>query len=189
MEINKKLAGGGALPDVGIYCLNTIRYITGEEPNEVFATEYSTPNDPRFKEVEESVSFQLRFPSGIIANCLTGYGFHEQRRYRIFAEKGAFGLDPAFPYEGLEMQISHADEKKELFATPKINNKNHFALEIDHMSECVLENKTPYTSGEEGLQDQKIIEAIYHSIQTRKPVTLETIQNADAFRGSEPSEG
>ncbi len=63
-RFNKALAGGGALPDVGLYCLNGARFLTGEEPVEVFARTYSTPGDPRFAEVEETVSFTLRFPSG-----------------------------------------------------------------------------------------------------------------------------
>ena len=93
---DKKLAGGGALPDVGLYCLNTMRFLVGEEPTEVSAMTYSTPDDPRFKEVEESVTWQMRFPGGVLANCATSYGIHENRRYRVSAETGWFGLDPAF---------------------------------------------------------------------------------------------
>ena len=185
-RLKKALAGGGALPDVGIYCLNTIRFLLGEEPTAVFATQYSTPDDIRFKEVEENVAFQLTFPSGIIANCLTGYGNHEARRYRVYAEKGWFGLDPAFAYKGLEMERSHAEGKTEILEKVQITEKNQFALEIDHFSDCILNNKTPYTPGEEGLQDHRLIEAIYESAKTRKPVSLEKIDKTDAFRGSEP---
>jgi len=55
--------------DIGIYALNASRYLTGEEPTEVNAMIYTTPGDVRFKEVEEHIVFQLRFPSGILANC------------------------------------------------------------------------------------------------------------------------
>ncbi len=68
-RLNKQMAGGGSMMDIGIYALNASRYLTGEEPKEVNAMIYSTPGDPRFKEVEEHVTFQLRFPSGILANC------------------------------------------------------------------------------------------------------------------------
>ena len=182
------LAGGGALPDVGLYCLNTTRFLTGEEPTEVIATTYSTPGDPRFAEVEESVLWQMTFPSGIQSNNTTSYGFHEDRRYRVHAERGWFGLDPAFSYHGLQPELSYATGKIEHRERPSIGDKNQFALEMDHMAECVMQGKTPYTPGEEGLQDQRIMEAIYQSAKTGKPVKLPLITTRDTFRGSEPKD-
>ena len=73
-RLNKKMAGGGSMMDIGIYALNAARYLTGEEPIEVNAMMDTTPNDPRFKEVEENINFQLRFPSGVLANCTSSYG-------------------------------------------------------------------------------------------------------------------
>ena len=67
-RLNKALAGGGSLMDIGIYSLQAARYISGEEPSEITAMAYTTPGDLRFKEVEETINFQLRFPSGILAN-------------------------------------------------------------------------------------------------------------------------
>lgn len=186
----KALAGGGSLPDVGLYCLNTARFLTAEEPTEVLATLYSTPGDPRFKEVEETVTWQMRFPSGIQSNNATSYGFHEDRRYRIHAERGWFGLDPAFSYSGLRPELSYAQGKLEHRETPRLGEKNQFALEMDHMAECVMQNKTPWTPGEEGLQDHRIMEAIYESARTGRPVKMPHYAKPDFFRGSEPaSEG
>ncbi len=69
-RLNKMLAGGGSLPDIGLYCLNTARFLTGEEPIEITGAQiYSTPGDPRFREVEETVNWIMHFPSGIVANC------------------------------------------------------------------------------------------------------------------------
>jgi len=62
-RLNKALAGGGSMMDIGIYALNATRYLTGEEPAEVNAMSFTDRNDPRFKEVESNVVFQLRFPS------------------------------------------------------------------------------------------------------------------------------
>jgi len=168
----KSLAGGGALPDIGIYCLNTIRAMLGEEPSQVFASTYSTPNDPRFAEVEENIAFQLRFPSGVLANCGAGYGYHESRQYRVFAERAWFGMDPAFSYDGLAMQLSEAKGKIELYQQPKLAQKNQFALEMDHMADCIMNDKEPHTPGEEGLKDQKIMEALYQSAAENKPILL-----------------
>lgn len=184
---NRALAGGGALPDIGLYCLNTARYLLGEEPEEVTGIVYSTPGDPRFKEVEESVLFQLRFPSGILANCATGYGFHEARRYRVYAETGWFGMDPAFSYGGLRMETSHADGKLEVRENPALTPKNQFALELDHMADCVLRDRRPFTPGEEGLQDQRLMEAIYRAAAEGRPVRLPgAVGKLDRFRGDPP---
>ncbi len=185
---NKKLAGGGTLPDVGLYCLNTFRFLLGEEPEEVFAMSHQPKNDPRFREVEESMIFQLRFPSGVLANAVTSYGTHRTQRYRVNAEDGWFGMDPAFPYKGLEAEASHAEGMIEHKEHPTLTAKDQFALELDHMAECVLENRKPYTPGEEGLQDQRIMEALYESAATGKPVKLALPAGGklDMFRGEAP---
>ena len=151
---------------------------------------YSTPGDPRFKEVEESVIFQMRFPSGVLSNNATSYGAYGCRRYRVNAEAGWFGLDPAYSYQGLQMETAHAEGMMEDRAHPSIVPKDQFALEMDHMAECVLTDKPPYTPGEEGLQDQRIMEAIYESAAAGKPVKITTPGavpgSLDLFRGTEP---
>jgi predicted dehydrogenase len=167
-RLDKKLAGGGSLMDIGIYALNASRYLTGEEPKEVNAMIYSTPGDPRFKDVEEHVTFQLRFPSGILANCSSSYGYFHQSHYRVMGTEGRLCLDPATWYSGLRMWIERDNviEQRDL---PEID---HFAAEMDHMSECVMENKQPLTPGEEGLRDLTIMQAIYEAARSQKTVTL-----------------
>ncbi len=186
-RLKKSLAGGGSLPDIGLYCLNTARYLLGEEPEWVLAASASTTGDVRFTEVEESMMFQLGFPGGAQVNCMTHYGVHESRRYRCFTDKGAwYGLDPAFSYHGLAMQLSRAEENLEWNSKPDPGDLNQFALELDHMSLCVIFDKKPYTPGEEGLQDHRIMEAIYASAATGKKVMLEKITSIDTFRGTSP---
>ena len=148
-------------------------------------------NDPRFKEVEESVIFQLRFPSGVLCNAVTSYGTHRTQRYRVNAEDGWFGVDPAFAYKGLEAEASYAEGTIEHREHPKVTAKDQFALELDHMAQCVLENRKPYTPGEEGLQDQRIMEALYASAASGKPVKLAVPGGGklDVFRGEAPKDG
>ena len=189
-RLNKKLAGGGSLPDIGLYCLNTARYLTGEEPEWVSANIYSNPKDTRFKEVEDRVLFQLGFPGGTLINAATSYSVHEARRYRCLAGNGGwFGLDPAFSYNGLQIELSEVRDGKAWREKPEVPEKNQFALEMDHMSDCVMNNKQPYTPGEEGLQDQKLMEAIYQSAREKKVIQVERIVKVDAFRGTPPKEG
>ncbi|MEO7988932.1 MAG: Gfo/Idh/MocA family oxidoreductase [Chryseolinea sp.] len=188
-RLKKSLAGGGSLVDVGIYCLNTCRFLLGEEPESVFGKMYSTPGDNRFKEVEESVLFQLHFPSGVMANCITTYGAHMNRRYRVFTDKGSwFGMDPAFSYRGVKIESAQAKGKLEWKQSPTMEEKNQFALEIDHLSQSILNNTIPFTKGEEGFQDQKIMEAIYMSANEGRIINLEKISGKDIFRGNKPAE-
>ena len=167
-RLKKGLAGGGSLMDIGIYALQAARYLTGEEPSEVNAMMYSTPNDPRFKEVEEAINFQLRFPSGILANCTSSYGYAWQSHYRVVTSEGWLEMDPATAYSGLRMRVHRGNvtEEKDL---PVVD---HFAAEMEHMSDCVMQNKEPLTPGEEGLRDLTIMHALYEAANTGKTVKL-----------------
>ena len=167
-RLNKKMAGGGSLMDIGIYALNASRYLTGEEPKEVNAMIYSPPGDPRFREVEEHVSFQLRFPSGILANCTSSYGYFHQSHYRVMGTEARLCMDPATWYSGLRLWTERGNiiEQRDL---PEVD---HFAAEMDHMSDCVQGNKQPLTPGEEGLRDLTIMQAIYESAQSQKTIKL-----------------
>ncbi|MGB7729848.1 MAG: Gfo/Idh/MocA family oxidoreductase [Candidatus Acidiferrum sp.] len=167
-RLKKDLSGGGSLMDIGIYGLNASRYLTGEEPVEINAMMYSAPNDPRFKEVEETINFQLRFPSGVLANCSSSYGYVSQNRYRIIGTEGWLDMDPATIYSGLRMKVG----RKNIIEEINLPVRDHFALEMDHMSQCVMENKDPLTPGEEGLRDITLMMAIYEAARTGKTVKV-----------------
>lgn len=184
-RFKKALAGGGALPDIGLYCLNTNRFILGEEPIEVFAYQYSTPGNPLFKEVEELISWQMRFPSGVIASCASDYNVHESRRYRVMCDKGWLNMDKAYAYKGQKLTTAKAEGMMEKQEEISLAEKNQFAAEIDHFSDCILHNKAPFTPGEEGLQDHILMEAIYQSAKEGKPVKING-QNKPPQRGPEP---
>jgi len=185
----KKLAGGGSLPDVGLYCLNTTRALLGEEPIEVIARIQSPEHDPRFKEVEATVSFVLRFPSGVLANCASSYSLHEKRNFRVLGSKASAEIANAFGYEGQKLYLSRRDGESEARIELNLGVKNQFSLEMDHMALCVRNNVEPRTPGEEGLQDQMLMAAIYQSAETGKPVSLPVVTRRDAFRGPPPDDG
>lgn len=151
--------------------------------------QYSTPNDPRFAEVEEQVNFSLRFPSGFTASCFTSYSCHDSKRYRVMGAQGWAELDPAFPYAGQSMRVARKAEGSETenVLQPRLEAKNQFALELDHMAQCISQQRKPHTPGEEGLQDLRIMADIYEAAQTGATVKLPAVPGADAFRG--PLEG
>jgi predicted dehydrogenase len=171
-RLNKALAGGGCLPDVGLYCLNASRFLSGQEPTSVVANLYQPTDDPRFKEVEATCSFSLNFGDGYIATCSTGYDAHKSQFLRLEGTDAWAQLSPAFAYHGNQLTWSHLDGDEEAQLTPQIAEKDQFALEMDHFCECILEGKTPKTPGEEGLRDHRIMEAIYESAHTGKVVSL-----------------
>jgi predicted dehydrogenase len=150
--------------DVGIYALQAARYLSGEEP--VIVTALETKTDPvKFKEVDESITWQMKFPSGIIANCSTTYIVAGIDSYTVYAERGAFGLNPAYNYDG--NRGARSDGRR--IEYPPMDQ---FAAEMDDFAQCILQNKQSIVSGEEGLRDIRITTAIYESIRTGKAVTL-----------------
>lgn len=156
-RLKKALAGGGALMDVGVYNINGARYATGEEPIWITAQEVKT--DPvKFKEVDETITFQMGFPSGAIANCSTTYNFNHIGRLYLVGEKGFAELDPAFGYGPIKGR-THKGELKQPVVT-------HQTAQMDGLADCILNNKPdPNMTGVEGLKDMVVIDAIYESIR------------------------
>ncbi len=184
----RAMAGGGSLPDVGIYCLNAARFLTGEEPVEVSARLTRPPGDRRFREVEDICAFTLQFPSGVVANCTSGYSFHESRQLRMHGAEAWAQLDPAFGYDNLALQIGRKAGQAGSVEMRRFAPKNQFALEMDHFAEAIRANRVPRTPGEEGLQDMKLIEAIYQAAAGH-PMTLPAVAGRDVTRGVMPDEG
>ncbi len=177
------LAGGGVLPDIGLYCLNGARAVTGEEPVEVFARTQTDPSDKRFAQVEDTIAFMLRFPSGAIAQCAASYSAHESKDMRVRLGEASLDIGNAFAYRGQSLRVARRVGDEEAVDALVVPAKNQFALEIDHFADCVLTGRRPRTPGEEGLQDHVLMEALYRSAQTGLPVSLPDVSGRDVFRG------
>jgi len=165
-RLQKPLAGGGPLMDVGIYCLNATRYLTGEEPASISAYTHSNPTDSRFQTVEENLNWITRFPSGVLATCETTYGASMDGYYRVYGSKGWLEVNPAFIYEGLRLTADYHDASGKHISLDQPNpekDPSHFVREAAHFSDCILNNKAPKTPGEEGLRDMQCIREIYRS--------------------------
>lgn len=169
---------------MGLYCLNAFRYLTGEEPFEVTGQITKLDNDPRFREVEDVCTFTLRFPSGIFASGACGYSFHENRHLRIMSSDAWFGADPAFGYDNLTLQLGREAGKANAFEERRYSPQNQFAVEMDDFAQRLRQGKKPLTGGEEGLQDQTIIEAVYRSAANNgATVELPRATKLDSTRG------
>ena len=160
-RLNKKLAGGGPLFDVGIYSLNACRYLTGEEPAQISGFISTTDHDGRFDQVEENASWTMKFPSGIVASCNTTYGGDMGGYYRVHGSKGWLEASPAFNYHGLVLRGEFSGTKIE--EPNPARDPSHFVAEANHFSNCVQNGLEPKTPGEEGLRDMRLITEIYRS--------------------------
>jgi predicted dehydrogenase len=169
---DKKLAGGGPIMDLGIYCLNACRYLSKEEPTHVNALTYQPQDDPRFTTTEAQMVFNMKFKSGLLAYCSTSYAHHGANRFHVMAEQAEMVMNPAFSYGGLKLKVRARGGPEKEIEVPGIEKFNQFCAEMDHFAECVRDNTEPRTPGEEGLKDLKIIEALYKSAESGKTVEL-----------------
>jgi predicted dehydrogenase len=161
-RLDRKLAGGGPLMDVGVYSLNACRYLTGEEPSRLEGFSSVIDRDGRFNEVEENLSWMMKFPSGIVASCNTTYGTSMPGFFRVHGSKGMIHMEPAFAYQGQHLTASIQGESA-IDEPCADRDPSQFVREADHFAECILQNKEPKTAGEEGLKDMKLMTAIYRS--------------------------
>lgn len=153
-RLKKALAGGGAMMDVGIYAIQGARYSIGAEPLFVTAQEFKTDKE-KFREVDETISWQMEFPGGEVALCSTTYASNIER-LMISAENGWLELRPAFGYGPIKGKTHKGD-----LDLPVVN---HQAAQLDGMAICINEKLGSTAEGDEGVRDMKVIEAIYQSI-------------------------
>jgi predicted dehydrogenase len=161
-RLNKKLAGGGPLMDVGIYSLNACRYLTGEEPQHLEGYCSVIDQDGRFNEVEENVSWAMQFPSGILASCNTTYGAQMNGYFRVHGSKGTIEMDSAFGYQGQHLKAT-IQGQPEIDEPNPSKDPSQFVTEADYFAQCVFDNTEPKTNGEEGLRDMQYMAGIYRS--------------------------
>jgi predicted dehydrogenase len=163
-RLNRKLAGGGSLFDLGIYPLNTIRFLTVEEPASYAAMVATRDTSGRFAEMEQSIAWTMKFPSGILASCSSSYGQSGENFLRVRGDKGWLQVLSAYSYDGLRLTGKTLQGSIDEPATGK--KPFQFVLEADHFASCVRNNTPPRTPGEEGLKDLLAIEAVYKSAGT-----------------------
>ena len=168
-RLKKALSGGGSLMDIGIYALQAARYMTGEEPISVYAKETTDRSDPRFREVEDMIEFQLEFPSGVIGSCMSMYSAN-QNHILLMGDKGRIELEPGTGYSGHRLWVGNGRSNE--ITPPPGPGKTQWAGQLDHMSTCVIDNREPIVPGEEGWRDMRIIEAIYKSAREQKRIAL-----------------
>ena len=162
-RLTKEFAGGGPLQDLGVYCIQGMCYTSGMNPVAVTAKEGPKTDKVKFRDVEQSVTWQMQMPNGLICEGAASYA-DNMNYLDATAEKGRFGLRPAFNYTG---QKGYINEESMMF--PMVNQQ---ARQMDDFARCVKNNLPTKVPGEMGRRDVKIIQAIYEAMRTGQKVTI-----------------
>jgi predicted dehydrogenase len=165
-RLNKKLAGGGSMMDIGIYSINGARYLTGEEPVWVTAQETKTDKTKFAPGADETIQFQMGFPGGAVASCLSTYAMNNLDRFFLNGTKGFAELLPATGYGPIRGRTHQG-----VLSLPHVT---HQTIQMDEMAAIILDHRVPLVpvDGEEGFKDMQIIDAIYKAAATGKKIML-----------------
>jgi glucose-fructose oxidoreductase len=171
--------GGGTLFDIGVYCINAARSLFGAEPTEVVAAT-THGGGARLEAIDESTGAILRFGDDRVAAFVTSFNSADVGAYRVVGTKGHIRLDPAYEYaEGLTMEVTVDGRTKR----QRVGKRDQFGPQLVYFSDCIRRNRVPEPSGEDGLQDVRIVEALYRSAKTGKVVRLPPFKDAKAPSG------
>ena len=163
-RLDKELAGGGPLMDLGIYCVQGAIYTVGEAPTAVTASFGEVTKPKLFDEVEETITWQMEFPNGAVANCSTSYNDRGNLLYGE-AENGWWRLQPAYSYSGIDGETSKEGD----MGLPQVNQQ---ARQMDDFAMRIKNNEPTPVPGEMGMRDVKILYAIYEAARTGKRVEI-----------------
>jgi predicted dehydrogenase len=167
----KSAIGGGTLADIGIYCINAARCLFQAEPIAVFATSANN-GEPRFREVAEMTSAILRFPQDRLATFTCSFGATRVDSYQLIGTKGDLHVDQAYSIQApINHKLTIDGQTSEQIFEPE----DQLAAEFVYFSNCILQDTAPTPSGQAGLIDVQIIQALHESIQSGQFVTLDRL--------------
>jgi predicted dehydrogenase len=164
----KKAYGGGTLYDIGVYCINAARNLFRAEPTHVSALSVNS-GLASLAEIDETTAATLRFGNDRLATFVTSFHAADVASYRIVGTKGNLHADPAYEYaEGLEYTLTRDGRT----TRKSVGKRDQFGPELVYFSDCILNDRQPEPSGEEGMQDVRIVQALYKSARSGKPISL-----------------
>jgi len=158
----EKSKGGGALYDMGVYCINAARYVTGQEPIAVYAREFND-NPDKYQKADMTTSFQLEFPDNVIANCTTSIGMNVNF-LNTTASNGYYNLSPFQSYTGIKGVTSDGVLEKTI--------PNQQTKQMDDNALSIINDTAVLVPGEEGMKDIVVVDAIHKSVREGRRVIL-----------------
>jgi len=165
--------GGGPLLDLGVYCVNAARSLFRAEPISVTAMSATRGNDSRFKEIDEQVSAILRFPDERLAQMTCSFGAYDHSSLTVVGDDGRIDMDPAYDYATELTVRTHVQGRKP--QEKRFRKRDQVAAELDAFARCVREDREPEPSGEEGLADMRVLDAIQRAIETGRAEPVDRV--------------
>ncbi len=166
-RLDPGVAGGGALIDLGVYPLNTSRFLLNADPVSVWTETVSS--GPPFDRVEEHVSFLLAFPSGTTASCTASFNAHHDSRLQILGTDGQIVIHSPFGGHVSEGVVIASGESETSYTGPAVDE---VCEEFDYFADCILDGGECESDGNEGVTDLRIIESAYESAESGTRVSL-----------------
>jgi predicted dehydrogenase len=167
----RKDLGGGTLFDIGIYCINAARYLFRDEPIEVVGLTANN-GEKRFAEIEEMTGAIIRFPHERLAMFTCSFGSSDVSHYDLVGTKGQLRLENAYEYQGELKCVTTIGSKR---TEKRFKPGDQFAPELIYFSDCIIHDRAPEPSGNEGLADVRVINAIYESAEIGRAVRIEPV--------------
>ena len=166
--LDSKMAGGGPLMDLGVYCVNTTRWLVEENPVEVTAKSW-VRDTARFWDVEQGISFRLQFPSGLVVQGSSSYGAVLSSFIFVQGAKGWLSLSPAFPFDEDRILTGKVGKRQ---IRKKFKVTDEFAPELDAFAAAIQNKRTVEADGVQGHRDMIILDAIYEAARTQESVSI-----------------
>jgi predicted dehydrogenase len=168
-RFDTKREGGGPLPDVGVYCVNTVRWLVGTEPSEVSAYAWTTDRET-FSKVDENIAFRLTFPSGVVAQATASFGAAKSSFLQVHGEKGWAAMNPAYQWDEERCLFGRIGDRR---FEKKFRVIDELALELDAFADSIRRQRQPEPNGVQGMRDVAVMEAIYQSAREGRAVPID----------------
>lgn len=164
-----ELAGRGTtITDIGVYPLNTIRFLIESDPVSVQGVTIS--NHEAFSEVpDEHTSFTMRFPEDVVATCTASQNAYHSSHLKVTGTEGEVTMEPAFfdrQPRGLTVSVG------ETTVDHDFERVNQMREEFDYFGNCLLSERDPYPDAAHGLVDVEVMDAIYDAAAAGEAVSL-----------------
>jgi predicted dehydrogenase len=166
-----KIAGGGPIADVGVHCIDALRYILGDEIVRVTASGMS---DQDSGEVEAAAVLSLEFARWTLGSVLVSARAEYRTPLEIVGEAGVLRAEDAFSVEQpIEIQFRRGGGivEKEI-----VSNTDAYARQVDTFSAAIEGNYEFPVPGEEGWQNQEVLDAAYRSLKSGKTEAVPLVE-------------
>jgi xylose dehydrogenase (NAD/NADP) len=169
-RLDPDLSGYGAsVMDLGIYPLNTARFVLDSDPVRARAS-MSSRSENLGDVPDERASFLLDFPNAVVASCSASQNAYRTDRFAVIGTEGELVMTDAF----------HASDRRELTlardgvrTTVNVEPVDQMEEEFDYFADRVLRGERPHPDGEHGLVDMHALRAIYEAAERDEPVPID----------------